>query len=356
MNTKALLDQLSTAVMLFDTHGRFTYLNQTAESALMTTSKVLLGQRYSYFIASDSLPLRELLKTLKDNGSFAQDDLRLELLNGRNIIANFTGHWIHLDKPHLMVEWQDRQSIKRYQNELGILQQNQTNNKLLAQLAHEVKNPLSGIAGAAQLLAQELPLEQQEFTAIIQHEIGRLSKLVDRMLLGGKKASKVSLNIHEITEQVYDFCNINLPGNIKLIRDYDPSLPELNIAPESVYQALLNVVQNAVDACVEQKQATITIKTRAIPRHSIGIKQYPLIIRIDVIDNGPGIEPALQPNVFVPLISGKHSSGLGLGIAQSLIQQQEGIIEFISDPSSTIFSIYLPVIKAQEEVGLSNDE
>lgn len=349
MNTKALLDQLSTAVMLFDVHGRFAYLNQTAESALMTTAKVLLGQRYSYFIASDGLPLRELLKTLKENGSFAQDDLRLELLNGRNIIANFSGHWIHLDKPYLAVEWQDRQSIKRYQHELGILQQNQINNKLLAQLAHEVKNPLSGIAGAAQLLAQELPEEQQEFTDIIQHEIERLSKLVDRMLLGGKKASKVQINIHEITEQVYDFCSISLPAGVQLKKDYDPSLPELNIAPESVYQALLNVVQNAIEACTGQEQSNITIKTRAIPRHSIGIKQYPLTIRIDVIDNGPGIDPSLQPNVFMPLISGKQSSGLGLGIAQSLIQQQEGIIEFVSDSAGTIFSIYLPVIKSQSE-------
>lgn len=351
MNTRALLDQLSTAVMLFDTHGRFAYLNQTAESALMTTAKVLLGQRYSFFIASDSLPLRELLKTLKDNGSFAQDDLRLELLNGRNIIANFTGHWIHLDKPYLMVEWQDRQSIKRYQHELGILQQNQTNNKLLAQLAHEVKNPLSGIAGAAQLLAQELAEEQREFTDVIQQEIGRLSKLVDRMLLGGKKASKVTTNIHEVTEQVFDFCSINLPDSIQLIRDYDPSLPELEIAPESVYQALLNVVQNAIEACGSQQQATIVIKTRAIPRHTIGIKQYPLTIRIDVIDDGPGIEPALQPNVFVPLISGKQSSGLGLGIAQSLIQQNDGIIEFISDPQSTTFSIFLPVLKSTAVTG-----
>lgn len=349
MNTKALLDQLSTAVMLFDTHGRFAYLNQTAESALRTTAKVLLGQRYSYFIASDSLPLRELLKTLKDNGSFAQDDLRLELLNGRNIIANFTGHWIHLDKPYLMVEWQDRQSIKRYQHELGILQQNQINNKLLAQLAHEVKNPLSGIAGAAQLLALELPEEQKEFTDIIQHEIERLSKLVDRMLLGGKKASKMLINIHEITEQVYDFCSINLPQHIQLRKDYDPSLPELTIAPESVYQALLNIVQNAIDACTAQEHACITIKTRALPRHSIGIKQYPLTIRIDVIDNGPGIDPALQPNVFVPLISGKQSSGLGLGIAQSLVQQQSGIIEFISDASGTLFSIYLPVVNTGSE-------
>lgn len=356
MDTKALLDQLSTAVMLFDTHGRFAYLNQTAESALRTTAKVLLGQRYGYFIASDSLPLRELLKTLKENGSFAQDDLRLELLNGRNIIANFTGHWIHLDKPYLMVEWQDRQSIKRYQHELGILQQNQINNQLLAQLAHEVKNPLSGIAGAAQLLAQELPAEQQEFTDIIQHEIERLAKLVDRMLLGGKKASKVLINIHEISEQVYDLCSISLPANIRLLKDYDPSLPELNIAPESVYQALLNVVQNAIDACSSQQQATVILKTRAIPRHSIGINQYPLTIRIDVIDNGPGIDPALQPNVFVPLISGKQSSGLGLGIAQSLIQQQEGIIEFVSDSANTVFSIYLPVINKQVEARVRSDE
>ena len=344
MDSKALLDQLSTAIMLFDSHGRFAYLNQAAEAALMTSSKMLVGQRYSYFIASNSFPLRELLRRLKDNGSFAQDDLKLELLNGHNITANFTGHWIHLDKPYLMVEWQDRQSINRYQHELGILQQNQLSNKLLAKLAHEVKNPLSGIAGAAQLLAQELPASQQEFTDIIQHESKRLSRLVDRMLLGGKKASKVLINIHEVTEQVCEFCTINLPPSIQLNKDYDPSLPELKIAPESVYQALLNIVQNAIDACSSQKQATITVKTRAVPRHTIATKQYPMNICISVIDNGPGIDPSLQPTIFMPLISGKHSSGLGLGIAQSLIQQQQGIIEFSSEPDNTVFSVYLPVI------------
>ena len=358
MQLEPLLNNLSTAVIVFDAHGRFTYLNQAAEKAFSTSNKVLTGKRYSYFIASDSLPLAEILDALRQNGQFVLDDIQLQLLNGKELKADISGHWFMAPEPYLIVEWQNPQYFPNRGLAQGLSEQTQVSERLLQKLAHEIKNPLSGIRGAAQLLSQEFfgkdaadknsqTQDVKEFTDIIQQETERLTQLVDRMLLSTKKASRVLMNVHETTEKVLDLCSINLPQSIQLKRDYDPSLPEFLCAPDSVYQAILNITQNAIEACTGQESALITIRTRALPRHTIGESQYPLTVCVQVEDNGPGIPNELKPNIFFPLISGKNSSGLGLGIAQSLIQQQKGLIEFSSSPEKTCFSIYLPVLDSE---------
>ncbi|NVK21657.1 MAG: PAS domain-containing protein [Kangiellaceae bacterium] len=351
-----LLDQLSTAVVLLDQAGRFVYLNQAAEKAFLTTNKTLIGQRYSYFIEEDALPLRQLLSELKANGHFKQDKVIFSLKNGITLSANIQAQWVELEQRYLMIEWQDRAHQQKQQQDIDIQQQNQVSNRLLQQLAHEIKNPLSGVRGAAQLLAMEVSASQQEYTQLIEHEVNRLNQLVDRMLLRSETASKVPTNIHEITEQVYKFCQLKLPHQVELVRDYDPSLPELMIAPDSVYQALLNLVQNAIDACSEQPQARITLRTRSLVRYSIGEKQYPLCLLVEVLDDGPGVPTELQDSIFLPLISGKRSTGLGLGIAQHLIQQQDGLIEFSSKPNHTSFKILLPVFSNTQPTGDQNND
>ncbi|GAA0205654.1 nitrogen regulation protein NR(II) [Kangiella japonica] len=357
MRFERLLDNLSTSVILFDAHGRFQYLNQAAEKAFNTSNKVLKGKRYSYFIASDSLPLAEILEALRQNGQFVQDNIQLQLLNGKELSVDISGNWFMADEPFLLVEWQSSQYFRNRSFAQGLSKQTQVSERLLQNLAHEIKTPLSGIRGAAQLLSQEttassIPNEVSqgigELSTIIQKETERLTQLVNRMLLSTQKATRVMMNIHETTEQVIDLCQLNLPSNITLTRDYDPSLPEFMCAPDSVYQAILNITQNAIEACHEQDDATITLRTRALPRHTIGETQYPLTLCVQVENNGPAIDPKLQPNIFFPLISGKSSSGLGLGIAQSLIQQQQGLIEFNSSADKTCFSIYLPVVSQEE--------
>lgn len=349
MQFERLLDNLSTAIIVFDDHGRFKYLNQAAERAFSTSSKVLVGKRYSYFIASDSLPLASILEALRQNGNFVQDNISLELLNGQQLTIDLSGRWLMTEEQHLMVEWQAPQNFTRREHAQGLSAQSRVSDRLLQKLAHEIKNPLSGIRGAAQLLAQESSqaennLPFHEFTNIIEEETKRLTQLVDRMLLSTHKATKVIMNIHESTEKVFELCSIKLPKNITFERDYDPSLPEFYCAPDSVYQAILNLTQNSLEACLNQTEAVITIRTRAIPRHTIGQTQYPLTVCVEVEDNGPGIPVELQPNIFFPLISGKNSSGLGLGIAQSLAQQQQGLIEFSSNSTQTLFKLYLPII------------
>lgn len=357
MRFQRLLDNLSTSIILFDAHGRFQYLNQAAEKSFNTSNKVLKGKRYSYFIASNSLPLTEILEALRQNGQFVQDNIQLQLLNGKELSVDISGHWFMAEEPYLLVEWQSSQRFRSRSFAQGLSKQTQVSERLLQNLAHEIKTPLSGIRGAAQLLSQEttannVPQDVRqgigELSTIIQKETERLTNLVNRMLLSTQKATRVMMNIHETTEQVLDLCQLNLPSNITLSRDYDPSLPEFMCAPDSVYQAILNITQNAIEACHEQTDATIVLRTRALPRHTIGETQYPLTLCVQVENNGPVIDPQLEPNIFFPLISGKSSSGLGLGIAQSLIQQQQGLIEFSSNADRTCFSIYLPVIPKEK--------
>lgn len=357
MRFERLLDNLSTSIILFDAHGRFQYLNQSAEKAFNTSNNVLKGKRYSYFIASDSLPLAEILEALRQNGQFVQDNIQLQLLNGKELSADISGHWFVADEPFLLVEWQNSQHFRSRSLAEGLSKQTQVSERLLQNLAHEIKTPLSGIRGAAQLLSQETSAKNipqdlsqgiSELSTIIQKETERLTQLVNRMLLSTQKATRIMMNIHETTEQVLGFCQLNLPNNIRLKRDYDPSLPEFMCAPDSVYQAILNITQNAIEACHEQNSATIVLRTRALPRHTIGETQYPLTLCVQIENNGPAIDPQLQPNIFIPLISGKSSSGLGLGIAQSLIQQQQGLIEFSSTADKTCFSIFLPVIPPEQ--------
>ncbi|AOE49048.1 nitrogen regulation protein NR(II) [Kangiella sediminilitoris] len=354
MQFDRLLDNLSTSIIVFDAHGRFTYLNQAAEKAFSTSSKVLQGKRYSYFIASDSLPLHDIIEGLRQNGQFILDGVSLELLNGKQLTVDLTGHWFTAEEPYLIVEWQNPQHFPHRGLARGLSQQNQVSERLLQKLAHEIKNPLSGIRGAAQLLQHESASSSSpeesigELTDIIEQESNRLTELVNRMLLSTNKPTLVEMNIHETTEKVLELSRINLPDKIELIRDYDPSLPDFYGAPDSVYQAVLNLTQNAIEAVETQQQGQVTIRTRALPRHTIGDTQYPITVCVQVEDNGPGIPAELQPNIFFPLISGKNSSGLGLGIAQSLIQQQKGIIEFSTNAEKTCFSIYLPILKDEE--------
>ena len=359
MQTERLLDNLSTAIIAFDAYGRFAYLNQAAEKAFSTSSKVLVGKRYSYFIASDSLPITKIVEALRQNGQFILDSVQLKLLNDKELTVDLSGHWYQAEQPYLIVEWQDPSNLPHRAQSHDLSKQSQVSERLLQKLAHEIKNPLSGIRGAAQLLANEPRATKDnsitEFTDIIEQETSRLTQLVDRMLLSTHKATRVDMNIYEITERVVELSAINLPTNIELKRDYDPSLPNFFCAPDSVYQAILNITQNAIEACSSQKEAVITLRTRALPRHTINDKQHSLTVCVQVEDNGPGIPPELQPNIFFPLISGRNSSGLGLGIAQSLIQQQQGLIEFSSTPDKTVFSVYLPVIKPDGSTGVTDE-
>jgi two-component system nitrogen regulation sensor histidine kinase GlnL len=211
-------------------------------------------------------------------------------------------------------------------------------------LAHEVKNPLGGIRGAAQLLERELgEAHQREYTQIIIGEADRLRKLVDRML-GPRGQQTLSLfNVHEVLEHVRQVVEIEAGQAVTIHRDYDPSLPDLEADRDQLIQALLNVVRNAAQAA-SGRGGNVTLRTRAQRKFTIGPVMRRLVIRIDIIDDGPGVDPALADSIFFPMVSGRaEGSGLGLPIAQSLVNRQGGLIDFTSTPGNTVFTIWLPL-------------
>ena len=214
---------------------------------------------------------------------------------------------------------------------------------LVRRLGHEIKNPLGGLRGAAQLLQSELPdAALREYTRVIIREADRLTTLVDRMIGPRRPPRMEPVNIHEVTERVRALVNAETPASIVVERDYDPSIPDLAADPELLIQAMLNIARNAVHALGEDGR--IVLRTRVQRRVSIGARQHRLMCRIDVVDDGPGIPDDLVDSMFYPLVSGRGGgAGLGLSIAQSLVYEHGGIIECASRPGDTTFSILLPM-------------
>ncbi len=216
-------------------------------------------------------------------------------------------------------------------------------------LAHEIKNPLGGLRGAAQLLARELPSEDlADYTNIIIEEADRLRNLVDNMLGPNTNPRMEPTNIHEVLERVRHLVEAEGLGNIRVLRDYDPSIPELIGDREQLIQATLNIVRNAMQALQQHgysvENPQITLRTRALRQFTIGSHRYRLVCRVDVIDNGPGIPESVREAIFLPMVSGRpEGTGLGLSISQSIINRHRGLIECVSEPGSTVFTLNIPL-------------
>lgn len=215
---------------------------------------------------------------------------------------------------------------------------------LVRGLAHEIKNPLGGLRGAAQLLDLELSdPELKEYTQIIIAESDRLQGLMDKMLGPNKLPHKTQLNIHEVLERVRQLVLAESNRKFAIVQDYDPSIPEIYADKNQLIQAFLNIVRNSIQA-MEEEKGSITVKTRICRQMTIGRKRNKLAAKIDIIDNGPGINKDMLGKIFYPMVTGRaNGTGLGLSIAQSLIHQHNGLIECESRPGHTVFSIYLPL-------------
>ncbi|MGB1110949.1 MAG: nitrogen regulation protein NR(II), partial [Gammaproteobacteria bacterium] len=214
---------------------------------------------------------------------------------------------------------------------------------LIRGLAHEIKNPLGGVRGAAQLLERELPdPELREYTQVIIEEADRLQNLVDRMLGPRNKPRFRVCNIHEVLERVRTLQTSDTGTRVVIHRDYDPSIPDIHGDPDLLIQAILNIVRNACQAM--EGSGTLTLRTRVHRQFTIGSARHKKVIRVSVIDTGPGIPEDLQYQLFYPMVTGRpDGTGLGLSISQSLINQHGGLIEFDSEPGHTEFTIYLPI-------------
>jgi two-component system nitrogen regulation sensor histidine kinase GlnL len=248
------------------------------------------------------------------------------------------------DLPRVLIEMTDVTRRSRISRENALIIQHGAGRQMIRQLAHEIKNPLGGLRGAAQLLGRQLDSDElREYTSVIISEADRLASLVDTLLGPGGPPNKQAVNVHELLEYVV---RLQEPGwgNITLRRDYDAGLPAILLDRDQVVQALLNLLQNAATAL--DGQGVIQLRTRAIMNFTIGDTRHPVIASIEIEDDGPGIPPELQDTVFYPLVTGRpNGTGLGLPTAQELLSRHGGLIEFESRPGRTVFFVRIPLLE-----------
>ncbi|MEM8547632.1 MAG: nitrogen regulation protein NR(II), partial [Pseudomonadota bacterium] len=235
--------------------------------------------------------------------------------------------------------------LLKISREEGLISAQEATRSVVRGLAHEIKNPLGGVRGAAQLLARALPDEHlREYTSIIIEEADRLRDLVDRMLGPKRQLQVAPVNIHEVTEHVRNLIGAEAGDATELLRDYDPSLPSIVGDRPQLIQAVLNIVRNAYQATEGLDHGSITLRTRSHRQFTIGTRRHRLVCRLDIEDNGPGIPEDLQHAIFVPMISSRaEGTGLGLSISQAIINRHQGLLDCTSEPGKTIFTIYLPM-------------
>lgn len=340
-----ILENLTHTVLMFDAELRLDYINPAGEMLFAISANRLIGQRVTAFLSGDSHLVTAMLRGLETGHPFTEHEVTLTVPGPREITVDFTVSPVRSQAGEngLLVELQqiDRQlRILREENQLA---QQQTLRSLVRGLAHEIKNPLGGLRGAAQLLERELPNpELKEYTQIIIGEADRLQNLVNRMLGPNSLPNKKLLNIHQVLEHVRQLVRAEVPQGISLITNYDPSIPEIMGDRDQLIQAVLNIVRNAVQAIGTTGE--IILCTRAMRQFTIGHRRHKLVVRVDIIDNGPGIPENMLESIFYPMVSGRpEGTGLGLSIAQSLVNQHGGLIQVESRPGRTNFHLLLPL-------------
>lgn len=347
-----LLEHLSVAVLWLDEHLDVIYLNPAAEALLGTSLRQAHGEPVCSLLAGECMLTEQMQLSLESGHPCTLREISLHAA-GREVVIDCAIS--PLRDPTLgrclLVEMMDIDRHLRIAREEHLLAQQQATRSLLRGLAHEIKNPLGGLRGAAQLLDAELSSpEQREYTEVILREADRLRSLVDRMIGSHALPKKTMVNIHEVLEHVRRLVMMDSKASaLRLVTHYDPSIPELYAAADLLIQAVLNIVRNAVQVMDDQDDAQIILHTRVMRQFTIGNVRHRLVVRIDIEDNGPGIPPALQDTLFLPMVSGRKGGiGLGLSISQSLIAQHGGLIEFTSQPGKTVFTILLPLASSTE--------
>ncbi|MDH3527046.1 MAG: nitrogen regulation protein NR(II) [Gammaproteobacteria bacterium] len=348
--SERLLDYLSTAVMVLDDHFRLMYLNPAGEVLLATSASHARGKAIRELIINADMLTEHLSAAMENGYVINQRNCRLELPDLHSLIVNCTHTPITLpgQRNGTMLELRKVEHHLRIAQEEQLITQQEATHALLRGLAHEIKNPLGGLRGAAQLLEQEIAdAALKEYTRIIIGEADRLQNLMDRMLGPNDIPNMRGTNIHTILERVRELVRVEADSGLRIHQDYDPSLPELHADPDMLVQAILNIVRNAAQAL--EGEGEIVLRTRVQRQFNIGNRLHRLVACIQVIDNGPGIDEQLREKIFFPMITTRSDgTGLGLSIAQSLISRHQGLIECSSKPGETVFTILMPLDSKNE--------
>jgi two-component system nitrogen regulation sensor histidine kinase GlnL len=344
-----LLDAMVTSVFLLDRDLKVCYLNAAAQTLLGLGANQAVGRRITELTrgAETLLPLFERAQT--DGEGVVQRELAWPAPGGVDRILDCAVTQVSLrdTQASLLLEVEDITQHRRLTRETALLAQLGGSRLMVRQLAHEIKNPLGGLRGAAQLLERELlDPNLREYTRVIISEADRLANLLDTMLGPGRPPAKQTMNVHELLERVYHLLRSEAPEQVQIERDYDPSLPPVTVDPNHIIQAMLNLGRNAIQAMAHPAvlEPKLVLRTRAASNVRVGAHRYRLVASIQFEDNGPGVPPDIRDTIFYPLVSGRaDGTGLGLGIAQDLVSRHGGLIEFDSAPGRTIFVISLPM-------------
>ncbi|HVL58320.1 MAG TPA: nitrogen regulation protein NR(II) [Burkholderiaceae bacterium] len=336
------LDLLAGAVVLLDADGRVVHANQAAEQLFDSSARTMEAGRFARMFGHDAI---DRLLAQARNEEFGQKgmDLVLERPGREPLALHCVASVLENEVGLLLLELREIDQRVRLDREARMLDTVRMNLELVRNLAHEIKNPLGGIRGAAQLLESEIPDPAlREGAQIIIKEADRLQTLVDRLLTPQRYPRVGDVNIHEVCERVRALVLAEFPKGLVIERDYDASLPEFRADKEQLIQALLNLVRNAAQSL--DGHGRITLCTRIARQVTIAGRRTRLALDLHVVDNGPGVPEEIRERIFLPLVSGREGgSGLGLTLAQSLVQQHEGLIEFDSRPGRTDFRILLPL-------------
>jgi two-component system nitrogen regulation sensor histidine kinase GlnL len=343
------LDLLASAVLLIDDGQAIRYINAAGENLLAVSSRSVIGKTLSTVCTCSATLQGALDNGLNNNWGYTGQNIELRRSDGEILHLNCTVTPLRPEVAagmRLLLELQPIEHHLTATREERLIEQQQASRELIRNLAHEIKNPLGGIRGAAQLLEHELGNPSlKEYTQVIIKEADRLQDLMQRLLTPHRAMLPTTVNIHEILERVRSLLTADFPGSLQVRRDYDTSLPELVGDREQLIQAVLNIARNAAQAM--NGEGEIVLKTRSLRQVTLAKKRYRLAMEIKVVDNGPGIPDAIRERMFYPLVSGREGgSGLGLTIAQNFIQHHHGTIDCSSRPGNTIFTLRLPVEQA----------
>jgi len=337
------LDLLTTAAVVLDRDLKVIYLNPAAETVFALSQRNVTGHPFAELFVNGRIFGQKLFQALADMRGFVDQELTLTRPGYEPLHLNCVVTPVDLSTAALLIEFRHIEQQLRIERETQRLTQHEANRELIRNLAHEIKNPLGGIRGSAQLLERELERpDLREYTQVIIKEADRLQVLMDRLLTPHRRPHVGAVNIHEVCERVRTLILAEFPEGIQIVRDYDTSLPDLHGDREQLIQAALNVARNAAQAM--NGKGTIELRTRVARQVTLAKTRHKLALELQVVDNGPGISAAIQDRIFYPLVSGREGgSGLGLTLAQTFVQHHHGVIEVESEPGRTCFRIMLPL-------------
>jgi two-component system nitrogen regulation sensor histidine kinase GlnL len=333
------LELLATAVVALDERFVVRYANPAAESLLATGAKSLIGQPFLQLFSERHQLLESLKEARATHWDYAAQNVTYTRAGREPLPLSCTVTRIDGSGLALLAELRPIEQQLRHAREERLVSEQQANRELIRNLAHEIKNPLGGLRGSAQLLERELDKpELKEYTQVIIKEADRLQALMDRMLTPHRAPRIEPMSVHEVLERVRSL--VKAEYGVMIERDYDPSLPDVVGDREQLIQAVLNIARNAAQA----GSKSIVFKTRAVRQTTILRQRYKLALELQVVDDGPGVPAEIQDRIFNPLVSGREGgTGLGLSLAQTFVQYHQGVIEFESRPGRTTFRILLPL-------------